>query len=156
MELRVDIVTLAVPDVAEAHRYYVDGLGWTPAFAVPGEVTFLRAGGGRMVALFASDDLAADIGTGAPAPPFDLGHVFDDEAGVDAATEVMVTAGGRCLKSPQRASWGGYHSYVQAPDGTVWELAHNPGWSVDADGVAHLGPVEARNPTDGDSSAGPP
>jgi uncharacterized protein len=141
MELHVDIVTLAVPDLAEAHRYYVDRLGWEPALAIPGEVTFLRAGSGRMVALFARDDLAADIGSG-DAPPFDLGHLCDDEADVDAVTAALVEAGGTLRKPPQRAAWGGYHAYVEAPDGTVWEIAHNSGWSVDADGAANIGPVE--------------
>lgn len=92
-----------------------------------------------MVALFGRDDLARDIGSGA-APPFDLGHLCDDEAGVDRVTGGMVEAGGKLRKPPQRAEWGGYHSYVEAPDGTVWEIAHNPGWSVDADGNARIGP----------------
>lgn len=142
MELRIDLVTLAVPDLETAHRYYVDGLGWEPALAVPGEVTFLRAGSGRMVALFARDDLATDIGDGGAAPPFDLGHIGADEAEVDAITEAMVAAGGRLRKAPQRADFGGYHAYVEAPDGTVWEIAHNPGWRVDPDGTAHIGPVD--------------
>src|SRR5262249_40643767 len=93
MELHVDIVTLAVPDLEAAHRFYVDGLGWEPALAVPGEVTFLRAGSGRMIALFRRADLAADIGSGEP-PPFDLGHLCDDEAGVDAVSAALVEAGG--------------------------------------------------------------
>lgn len=141
MELHVDIVTLAVPDLDAAHRYYVEGLGWEPALAVPGEVTFLQAGSGRMVALFGRTDLAKDIGTG-EAPPFDLGHLCDDEAGVDEVTRTLVDAGGTLRKPPQRAQWGGYHAYVEAPDGTVWEIAHNPGWSVDADGNAHIGAAE--------------
>ena len=141
MELHVDLVTLAVPDFAAAHRYYVDGLGWEPAFAVPGEATFLRAGSGRMVALFARADLATDIGSG-DAPPFDLGHQCADEASVDDVVATMVAAGATLRKAPQRAEWGGYHAYVEAPDGTLWEIAHNPGWWVDPDGNAQLGPVE--------------
>ena len=27
------------------------------------------------------------------------------------------------------------------PDGHPWEIAHNPGWSIGADGEANLGPV---------------
>ncbi|HWC38009.1 MAG TPA: VOC family protein [Acidimicrobiales bacterium] len=137
MELHVDIVTLAVPDLEAAIKYYVEGLGWKPAWSVPGEVTFLRAGYGRVVGLFARADLATDIGSG-EAPPFDLGHMCENEAEVDAVTETLVKAGGTLRKPPQRAFWGGYHAYVEAPDGTVWELAHNPGWSVDADGNAQL------------------
>ena len=140
MELRADIITLAVPDLEEANRYYVDALGWAPVLQVPGEVTFLRAGSGRMVALFGRADLAKDIGTDAP-PTFDLGQVCSDPAEVDAIVAAMQAAGATVLKAPQAAFWGGYHAYVEAPDGTVWELAHNPGWSVDAEGNAQIGPV---------------
>jgi uncharacterized protein len=140
MELHVDVITLAVPDLEAANRYYVEGLGWEPALAVPGEVTFLRAGPGRMLALFSRADLADDIGSG-ETPPFDLGHMCEDEPGVDEVTAALVAAGGTLRKPPQRASWGGYHAYVETPDGTMWELAHNPGWRVDADGTAHLGPA---------------
>jgi uncharacterized protein len=140
MELRVDIVTLGVPDLEAAHRYYAEGVGWTPAFVVPGEVTFFRAGPGRMVGLFGRADLATDIGSG-DAPPFDLGHLCDSEADVDALTQAMVAAGGTLRTEPQRADFGGYHAYVEAPDGTVWEIAHNPGWSIGPDGEANLGPI---------------
>ena len=140
MELHVDLVTLAVPDLAAAHAYYVDRLGWEPALAVSGEVTFLRAGPGRMVALFARADLATDIGSG-DAPPFDLGHLCADEAGVDEVVAAMVGAGAGLRKPPQAASWGGYHAYVETPDGTVWEIAYNPGWWIDVDGEAQIGPA---------------
>ena len=140
MDLRIDIVTLAVDDLATANRYYIDQLGWEPAFTVPGEVSFLRAGPGRMLALFGRADLADDIGAGA-APRFDLGHLCDDEADVDAVVAALVDAGGALRKPPQRAPWGGYHAYVETPEGTVWEIAHNPGWSVDAEGTAHIGPI---------------
>lgn len=127
-------------DLDAANRYYVERLGWEPALAVPGEVTFLRAGSGRMIALFGRADLAVDIGSGDP-PPFDLGHLCNDEEEVDAVTAALVDAGGTLRKPPQRATWGGYHAYVETPDGTVWEIAHNSGWSVDDDGNAHIGPV---------------
>lgn len=142
MDLRVDIVTLAVPDLASAHEFYVDRLGWEPAFAVPGEVTFLRAGPGRMVGLFARSDLAGDIGDGGATPPFDLGMIFESTTAVDDAVETMSAAGASVRKPPQQAEFGGYHAYVEAPDGTVWELAHNPGWHVDDEGTAHIGPID--------------
>lgn len=143
MDLRVDIVTLGVPDLASAHEFYVDRLGWEPAFTVPGEVTFLRAGRGRMVALFARSDLEKDIGDDGPIPPFDLGTLYESAAAVDAAVDAMRAAGASVRKPPQQADWGGYHAYVEAPEGTVWELAHNPGWRIDLDGTAHIGPIES-------------
>jgi len=139
MDLRVDLVTLGVPDLAAAHGFYVDRLGWEPALVIPGEVTFLRAGPGRMVALFGRDDLEADIGGEGPTPPFDLGQLFGSTEEVDAAVDELVAAGATIRKPPQHADWGGYHAYVEAPDGTVWELAWNPGWRIDADGQAHIG-----------------
>ena len=138
MELHVDIVTLAVPDLEAANRYYVERLGWEPVMAIPGEVTMLRAGYGRVVGLFSRADLAKDIGSG-QAPPFDLGHLCENEAEVDTVTATLVDAGATLRKPPQRAFWGGYHAYVEAPDGTVWEIAHNSGWRVDAEGKAHIG-----------------
>jgi catechol 2,3-dioxygenase-like lactoylglutathione lyase family enzyme len=144
MDLRVDIVTLGVPDLTSAHEFYVDRLGWEPAFTVPGEVTFLRAGPGRMVALFPKSDLEQDIGDGGATPPFDLGMLYESPAAVDAAVDAMSAAGASVRKPPQQADWGGYHAYVEAPDGTVWELAHNPGWRIDIDGTAHIGPIDSQ------------
>lgn len=143
MDLRVDIVTLGVPDLAAAHEFYVDRLGWEPALSIPGEVTFLRAGSGRMVALFARSDLEGDIGDGGVTPPFDLGMLFESPADVDAAVDAIAAAGAAVRKPPQDADWGGYHAYVEAPDGTLWELAHNPGWRIDSDGIAHIDPVDS-------------
>lgn len=143
MDLQVDIITLGVPDLATAHEFYVDRLGWEPALVVPGEVTFLRAGPGRMVALFAINDLVKDIGDGGAVPPFNLGMLFESTAAVDVAVAAMSTAGATARKSPQHAEWGGYHAYVEGPDGTMWEFAYNPGWHVGDDGVAHMGSAES-------------
>ncbi|MGH9150094.1 MAG: VOC family protein [Acidimicrobiales bacterium] len=144
MDLRVDIITLGVADLGTAHEFYVDRLGWQPALTVPGEVTFLRAGPGRMVALFARADLEKDIGDGGATPPFDLGMLHESAPAVDAAVQTMSSAGAYVRKPPQPAEWGGYHAYVEAPDGTVWELAHNPGWHVDDEGTAHIGSVDSK------------
>jgi catechol 2,3-dioxygenase-like lactoylglutathione lyase family enzyme len=90
MDLRVDIVTLAVPDLDEAHAFYVDRLRWHPALVIPGEVTFLLAGPGRMIGLFGRRDLERDIGDHERVPPFDLGQLFNTPAEVDTAVEAMV------------------------------------------------------------------
>jgi catechol 2,3-dioxygenase-like lactoylglutathione lyase family enzyme len=131
MELRADLITLAVPDLEAANRYYVDALACEPVFQVPGEVTFLRTGIGSMLALFSRADLAKDIGTDDP-PAFALGHNCASEADVDTVVATMRDAGATVLKEPQKAFWGGYHGYLRAPDGTVWEVAYNSNWSLEA------------------------
>jgi uncharacterized protein len=138
MELRVDVITLAVPDLDEANRYYVDALGWTPAFQVPGEVTFLWAGTGRLVGLFGRDDLAKDIGIDDP-PPFDLGRNCNSPEEVDEVVAAMRDAGATVLKEPQRpAFFDGRHAYVRTPEGTVWEITYNPGFAVDDNGIRQI------------------
>ena len=142
MDLRVDIITLAVPNLEEAHAFYVDRLGWEPALEVAGEVTFLRAGPGRLVALFGRHDLERDIGDHERVPPFDLGQLLSSPGEVDATVEAMVAAGAKVRKPPQRPDFfDGYHAYVEAPEGTVWELVHNPGFHFDSDGAPRFAPA---------------
>jgi hypothetical protein len=35
-----------------------------------------------------------------------------------------------------RLGWD--HRGVRRPDGDVWEVAHNPAWTIDDDGTTHL------------------
>jgi uncharacterized glyoxalase superfamily protein PhnB len=42
------------------------------------------------------------------------------------------------LKEPADTVWGGYHAYVADPDGFRWEIAHNPGLVVEADGTVRF------------------
>ncbi len=143
MNLRVDVVTLAVPNLSEAHAFYVDRLGWEPVFVVPGEITFLRAGARRVIGIFGRDDLEKDIGDGGKIPSFDLGHAFANPQEVDSATATMAAAGATIRKPPQRAKFfPGYHSYVETPDGTTWELVHNPGSQLDSEGIVRVGDVD--------------
>ena len=56
MDPRVQLITLGVRDVAAARKFYVDGLGWPSRFDVPGDITFIQVGHGRLLSLF---DVAA-------------------------------------------------------------------------------------------------
>ncbi|MDQ3153037.1 MAG: VOC family protein, partial [Actinomycetota bacterium] len=42
MHQRIDFITLGVPDLDVARRFYVDGLGWQPLLDVPTEVLFFQ------------------------------------------------------------------------------------------------------------------
>jgi catechol 2,3-dioxygenase-like lactoylglutathione lyase family enzyme len=136
------LVTLGVRDVAASRRFYVEGLGWRPTLDLP-EVVFVQVGHGLLLALFAADALEADVGSGA-APgdaataPVTLAHNVGSEQEVDTAMARAAAAGARVLKPARRAEWGGYHGYVADPDGFRWEIAHNPGLVVDADGAVRF------------------
>ncbi|WP_409332490.1 VOC family protein [Trujillonella humicola] len=146
MQPRLDLLTVAVPDLDAARRFYVDGLGWTPALDVPGEVLFVQVNAGLLLALFGAADLAADMGV--PAGDVVVGGGFTLAHNVGSPEEVRQVvadaeaAGARVVKPPQQAAFGGFHAYLTDPGGVRWEIAHNPGLRVDADGTVHIGVVE--------------
>lgn len=142
---RLDLLTLAVPDLATARRFYVDGLGWTPALDVPGEIIFLQLNHGLLVGLFPADRLAADLADPSaavlPGSGFTLAHNVDSPDDVDRTVSRAAAAGATVIKAPQDADFGGYHAYFADPCGIRWEIAHNPGWRVEADGRVTIGAV---------------
>ncbi len=142
MEQRLTLVTLGVPDLDAARRFYLDGLGWRPVLDIPDAVTFVQVGPGVVLSLFDAAGLAADIGDGRAAAPrpdgVTLAHNVDSPEQVDAVLADAVRAGATVLKPAQRASWGGYHAYFADPAGTAWEVAHNPGLTTDADGNVRI------------------
>jgi catechol 2,3-dioxygenase-like lactoylglutathione lyase family enzyme len=143
MAQHLNLLTIGVADLARSREFYVTGLGWEVAFEND-EVVFVHLGHGLLLGLFGADDLAADAGTGAlPAGSGALSLAknvrTDDE--VDATVEVAVAAGATVVKHPQRAAFGGYHAYFADPDGVLWEVAHNPGFAIGADGRPSIGEV---------------
>jgi catechol 2,3-dioxygenase-like lactoylglutathione lyase family enzyme len=143
MQQRLTMVTLGVVDLDVARAFYVEGLGWTPLLDA-GEAVFLQVGSGVVLALYGRSDLAREAGTAegaVPPPPISLAHNVDSEEEVRAAVEQMRRAGGRVVAEPARAVWGGYTAYVADPDDFRWEIAHNPGLTVEPDGSVRMGAV---------------
>ena len=143
MKPRVNFITLGVDDVDAGRRFYADGLGWTPVMEEPGEVCFFQVGPGLLFTLWRrealAEDMGAELGTGRPQTAF--AHNVDSDEAVIEIVEKARAAGATVLKEPAVTPiFGGYQAYIEDPCGFVWEIAHNPGWSVDADGTVHLGP----------------
>jgi uncharacterized protein len=40
--------------------------------------------------------------------------------------------------APSQAEWGGTSGAFADPDGYVWEIAHNPGWTLGEDGSVRI------------------
>ena len=135
---RVTLITLGVGDLARSQAFYA-ALGWQPAEAMD-EVVFYQLNG-LVLGLFGLADLAKDqgragavLGTGS----MTLAQNFSSEAAVDAAFALALKAGAEALKEPQKVFWGGYSGYYSDPDGHVWEVAHNPFWTLGEDGSLSL------------------
>jgi catechol 2,3-dioxygenase-like lactoylglutathione lyase family enzyme len=143
MQPRIHFITFATADLGAARAFYRDGLGWAPLMDVPGEIIFFQVAPGLVLGLFDATKFAEDqLGQAATTAVsgVTLSHNVGSPAEVDSTVETLVAAGATVLKHPQQGAFGGiYHAHVADPNGLVWEIAHNPGWQIDADGAVSFG-----------------
>jgi catechol 2,3-dioxygenase-like lactoylglutathione lyase family enzyme len=133
------IVTLGVADLERSARFYRD-LGWEQRGDVSDGITWFKTSG-SWVGIFGHDALAEDVGL-ETTPEEDLPAFrgvtlainLASEDAVDLAFVRVREVGGKIVKPPTRAPWGGYSGYFADPDGHLWEIAHAPGFSVDEHG----------------------
>jgi catechol 2,3-dioxygenase-like lactoylglutathione lyase family enzyme len=139
MEQRISLVTLGVADLARARAFY-GALGWT-SVGDDADVVFFQAGG-MVLALWSRAELAADSGVddGGGWGGVTLAHNVRSPAGVDALIADAERAGATIARPGAPTFWGGYSGVFIDPDGHPWEVAHNPGWTLDDDGAVHLQP----------------
>lgn len=129
MEQRISLVTLGVSDLVRARRFY-EALGWSDAQQPDDEVCFFQAGG-MVLALWTA------LG-GHGAPGVELAHNVRSPEQVSAVLDEAVRAGGSIVRPAALADWGGTSGAFADPDGYVWEVAHNPGWILGADGSVRI------------------
>ncbi len=137
MDQRISLVTLGVADVARARRFY-DDLGWSSE-SPDGEVVFYQAGG-MVLALWGRDKLAEDSAVEDPGGwgGVTLAYNVGSPQEVDRMLAQALSAGATIGRPGAPTFWGGYSGIFIDPDGHPWEVAHNPAWTVGADGSVHL------------------
>jgi hypothetical protein len=137
MEQRVSLVTLGVADLNRSLAFY-EALGWKGT-SPDGEVVFFQAGG-MVVALWSRLLLAEDSGVtdGGGWGGVTLAHNVRSPEEVDAVLTEAAAAGGTVVREGAVTFWGGYSGVFLDPDGHPWEVAHNPGWELGADGAVRL------------------
>ena len=136
---RVSLVTLGVRDLAVARAFY-EALGFVASSASQGDVVFFH-GPGALLGLYPRALLAEDAHVGAEGGGFSgivLATNLASEADVDAYVARAIAAGATPTKPAQKAFWGGYCAAFADPDGHLWEIAHNPFFPLDADGLPRL------------------
>ncbi len=142
MDQALHFVTVATRDLDAARRFY-GALGWEARLDVPGEIVFYRSAAGQLLGFFEEASFVRDAGTPGAVPAttgLTLSHNVGSPGAVVELVEAMVAAGATVRKEPQPAEFGGvFHAHVADPNGLVWEIAHNPAWSVRADGSVDLG-----------------
>ncbi|MGZ4602972.1 MAG: VOC family protein [Kineosporiaceae bacterium] len=125
MEQRISLITLGVTDLARARSFY-QAMGWGGAHQPDDEVCFFQAGGmvlGLWTALGGHGAPGVELAYNVRAP--------EDVAPLLADAE---RAGGTIVRPAGPAEWGGTTGAFADPDGYVWEIAHNPAWTLTDDG----------------------
>ncbi len=134
MEQRVSLITLGVADLAVARRFY-EALGWSCKEVE--ETAFVQAGGSAVV-LWGREKLAADAGVEDPGGGGFGGIALAQNVGsreeVDAVLAAARAAGATITKPAAETFYGGYAGYFADRDGHLWEIAHNPGFTLAEDG----------------------
>jgi predicted lactoylglutathione lyase len=139
MDQRVSLITLGVTDLGRARAFY-QAMGWQPTAEVADDVVFFQAGG-MVVALWGRDKLAGDSavqdngGWGGVTLAYNAGSAGDVDAVIDQARAAGAVIG----REPAPTFWGGYSGLFIDPDGHPWEVAHNPGWTLNPDGSISIG-----------------
>jgi catechol 2,3-dioxygenase-like lactoylglutathione lyase family enzyme len=136
MEQRMSLITLGVVDLQRATTFYENVVGWKAEASPPG-VTFFNLSG-FIFALWPHADLAKDMGKAdASVSSYRgcaLAYNARSRAEVDEIFARLQQHDATILKAPQNTFWGGYSGYFADPDGHAWEIAHNPSWTIGADG----------------------
>jgi uncharacterized protein len=138
VEQRLSLVTLGVGDLARARGFY-EALGWQTGAAPDDDVVFFQAGC-MIVALWGRDQLAEDsaVVDGGGWGGVTLAYNVSSPAEVDAVIEEARAAGATIGREPAATFWGGYSAIFVDPEGHPWEVAHNPHWTLGADGSISL------------------
>jgi catechol 2,3-dioxygenase-like lactoylglutathione lyase family enzyme len=129
MEQRISLITLGIDDLARSRAFY-EAMGWRDGQQPDDEICFFQAGG-MVLALWAGLE-------GRGAPGIELAHNVRTPAAVAEVLAQARQAGGTIVREPEVMEWGGTSGAFADPDGYVWEVAHNPGWTIREDGTIDI------------------
>jgi catechol 2,3-dioxygenase-like lactoylglutathione lyase family enzyme len=134
MQQRISLITLGVRDMEGTAAFY-EALGWTRVETQDGVIAFDLIG--QTLGLYPLEKLAEDIGLtveemGRGATTFSYNVREKDE--VAPLLAKAEAAGGRILRPASDVFWGGHMGYFSDPEGTIWEVSHNPFSPLAADG----------------------
>ncbi|HVB51787.1 MAG TPA: VOC family protein [Acidimicrobiales bacterium] len=129
MDQRISLATLGVHDLKVTRTFY-EAIGWKEAQQPDGEVCFFQAG--SMVF-----GLWTALG-GHGAPGIELAYNVRSPEEVGATLKEAELAGATIVRPSAIAEWGGTSGAFADPDGYVWEVAHNPGWTLKEDGSVQM------------------
>lgn len=135
---RVSLLTLGVIDLPVLRAFY-KSLGWEETeFSSDQYAVFKTAG--VLLSLFPIAELAKDAGIKFAQTPETFSPVtfainVEKSEQVDSTIKEIREAGGKLLREPSDAFWGGRTAYFADPENNLWEVAWNPSSVFDERGA---------------------
>ncbi|MEJ5020751.1 VOC family protein [Ochrobactrum vermis] len=139
MKQQISVITLGIADLERSRRFYAEGFGWVPVFENE-EIIFYQMNG-FVLGTFLKTSLEVDMNRGGLLQPgaFSLAHNVELKADVAPLMDRLVEVGGKLLRSADAPVHGGFRGYVADPDSHAWEIAWNPAWAIDENGLVTFG-----------------
>jgi catechol 2,3-dioxygenase-like lactoylglutathione lyase family enzyme len=137
MEPRVSLITLGVTDLARSRAFY-EALGWRGQEV---EGTWFVQAGPQAIVLWSSASLADDAGVPPAGEGFGgvaLAQNVRTPGEVDVVIDAARSAGATVTRGPATTFYGGYAGYFADLDGHLWEVSHNPGFTLTDEGFLVL------------------
>ena len=133
----MSLTTLGVAGPA-ARAHFYEALGWHVKWT-DDDVAFFEAAG-MIVGLWSRAKLAADscVADAGGWGGVTLAHNVRSPEEVDAVLDEAERAGATIPRRGAPDFYGGYSGIFVDPDGHPWEVAHNPTWTLEADGSITL------------------
>jgi len=122
MKQQISVITIGIADLECSRRFYTQGFGWAPVFENE-EIIFYQMNG-FVLGTFLKASLETDV---------------ELETDVVPLMDRLVGAGGKLVRSADAPSQGGFRGYVADPDDHAWEIAWNPAWAIDENGLVTFG-----------------
>jgi uncharacterized protein len=136
MDPRINIITLGVNDIKRSKKFYED-LGFK-ASSVSNEHIIVFQTAGSILCLYPTKLLAEDATVEAKGEGFrgvTLAYNVLSKEEVASILNYAEKFGAKIIKPAQDVFWGGHSGYFADPDGHLWEVAWNPLWPLNENGL---------------------
>ncbi|WP_121119078.1 VOC family protein [Croceibacterium ferulae] len=135
MQQQISVITLGIADLTQSRRFYVEGFGWKPVFENE-QIIFYQMNG-FVLGTFEKQALDEDMNrtNDTQLGSYALAHNVESREAVEKVMEQLIAAGGNLLRKADAPLHGGYRGYIADPDGHAWEVAWNPAWQIDENGL---------------------
>jgi catechol 2,3-dioxygenase-like lactoylglutathione lyase family enzyme len=135
MQQQISVITLGIGELPRSRRFYTEGFGWVPVFE--NEAIIFYQMNGLVLGTFEKSALENDMNRHGLSSPgaFSLAHNVPSQTDVRRLMDRLVDAGGRVIRPADAPPHGGFRGYVADPDDHAWEIAWNPAWRIDENGL---------------------